>query len=111
MKMTKTAGGIVCDLSGTGAQARGPINHAGDYADGLFLRKWMACILRNLAESPERAAELDINEGVCDLLQLRFPPPGTLVTPEFNLQALDGVLDEVRFYDRLLDNAELAAIE
>ena len=83
MKMTKTAEGIVCDLSGTGAQARGPINHAGDYADGLFLRKWMACILRNLAESPERAAELDINEGVCEILQLRFPPRGTLVTPEF----------------------------
>src|SRR5207245_3772949 len=43
----------------------------------------MACILRNLAASPERAAELDINEGVCDILELRFPPKGTLVTPEF----------------------------
>jgi N-methylhydantoinase B len=83
MTMTKTPDRIVCDLTGTGPQARGPINHAGDYADGLFLRKWMACILRNLAESPERAAELDINEGVCDLLELRFPPRGTLVTPEF----------------------------
>ena len=83
MTMTKTPGQIVCDLTGTGPQARGPINHAGDYADGLFLRKWMACILRNLADSPERAAELDINEGVCDILRLRFPPPGTLVTPEF----------------------------
>jgi len=83
MTMTKTAEGIVCDLTGTGPQARGPINHAGDYADGLFLRKWMACILRNLADSPERAAELDINEGICDLLELRFPPPGTLVTPAF----------------------------
>jgi len=83
MTMTKTADRIVCDLSGTGPQARGPINHAGDYADGLFLRKWMACILRNLADSPERAAELDINEGICDILELRFPPKGTLVTPEF----------------------------
>ncbi|TMF88202.1 MAG: hydantoinase B/oxoprolinase family protein [Chloroflexi bacterium] len=83
MTIAKTADGIVCDLNGTGPQARGPINHAGDYADGLFLRKWMACILRNLAESPERAAELDINEGICDLLELRFPPPGTLVTPAF----------------------------
>src|SRR5256885_7984511 len=43
----------------------------------------MACILRNVAESPERAAELDVNEGICDVLDLRFPPPGTLVTPEF----------------------------
>ena len=83
MTMTKTPDRIVCDLTGTGPQARGPINHAGDYADGLFLRKWMACILRNLASSPERAAELDINEGVCDVLELRFPPRGTLVTPEF----------------------------
>jgi N-methylhydantoinase B len=83
MTMTKTPDRIVCDLTGTGPQARGPINHAGDYADGLFLRKWMACILRNLAETPEAAAELDINEGVCDVLELRFPPRGTLVTPEF----------------------------
>ena len=81
--MTKTAERIVCDLTGTGPQARGPINHAGDYADGIFLRKWMACILRNLADSPERAAELDINEGICEILELRFPPRGTLVTPEF----------------------------
>jgi len=83
MTMNKTPERIVCDLTGTGPQAKGPINHAGDYANGLFLRKWIACILRNLAGSPERAAELDINEGICDLVELRFPPKGTLVTPEF----------------------------
>ena len=83
MTMTKTPDRITCDLTGTGPQALGPINHAGDYADGLFLRKWIACILRNLAESPERAAELDINEGVCDIVEMRFPPKGTLVTPVF----------------------------
>jgi N-methylhydantoinase B len=83
MTMTKTPDRILCDLTGTGPQAIGPINHAGDYADGLFLRKWMACILRNLAASPEEAAELDVNEGVCEVLELRFPPRGTLVTPEF----------------------------
>ncbi len=83
MSMTKTPERIVCDLSGTGPQARGPINHAGDYAEGLFLRKWMACILRNLADSPQRAAELDINEGICEVLELRFPPKGTLVSPVF----------------------------
>src|SRR5437867_155501 len=83
MTMTKTPERIVCDLTGTGPQARGPINHAGDYADGRFLRKWMACILRNLAATPEEAVELDVNEGVCDVLELRFPPPGTLVTPRF----------------------------
>ncbi|GAC1658068.1 MAG: hydantoinase B/oxoprolinase family protein [Candidatus Dormibacteraceae bacterium] len=83
MTMTKTPDKIVCDLTGTGPQALGPINHAGDYADGLFLRKWIACILRNLADSPERAAELDINEGICEILEMRFPPPGSLVTPVF----------------------------
>ena len=83
MTMTKTTDRIVCDLTGTGPQAIGPINHAGDYADGLFLRKWIACILRNLAETPERAAELDINEGICEVVEMRFPPKGTLVTPVF----------------------------
>ena len=83
MAMTKTAGKIVCDLTGTGPQALGPINHAGDYADGLFLRKWIACVLRNLADTPERAAELDVNEGVCEVLEIVFPPKGSLVTPVF----------------------------
>ncbi len=83
MAMTKSTGKIVCDLTGTGPQALGPINHAGDYADGLFLRKWIACILRNLADTPERAAELDLNEGVCEVLEIVFPPKGSLVTPVF----------------------------
>lgn len=83
MTMTKSADRIVCDLTGTGPQARGPINHAGNYADGLFLRKWIAPILRNLAETPELAAELDVNEGVSDVISMRFPPPGTLITPLF----------------------------
>jgi N-methylhydantoinase B len=83
MAMTKSADKILCDLNGTGPQALGPINHAGDYADGLFLRKWIACILRNLADSPERAAELDINEGICDVVEMTFPPKGTLISPVF----------------------------
>src|SRR5260370_3230634 len=28
-------------------------------------------------------AELDVNEGVVELVELRFPPPGTLLTPVF----------------------------
>ena len=74
---------IVIDFNGTGPQAKGPINHCGDYADGNFLKKWLAPILRNLAESPERMAELDVNEGVVPLIEMRFPPPGTLLTPVF----------------------------
>jgi N-methylhydantoinase B len=81
--MTKAAGRLVLDFAGTSPQAKGPINHAGDYANGVFLKKWLAPILRNLAETPERMAELDVNEGVVPLIELRFPPPGTLLTPVF----------------------------
>jgi N-methylhydantoinase B len=84
--LTRTDGGdprLILDFTGTGPQAKGPINHCANYADGNFLAKWLAPILRNLADSPQRAAELDVNEGVVDLLELRFPPPGTLLTPVF----------------------------
>ena len=74
---------LVLDFTGTSPQARGPINHCGDYADGNFLKKWLAPILRNLADTPERMAELDVNEGIVPLIEMRFPPPGTLLTPVF----------------------------
>jgi N-methylhydantoinase B len=74
---------LILDFTGTGPQAKGPINHCANYADGNFLAKWLAPILRNLADTPERMAELDVNEGVVELMELRFPPPGTLLTPVF----------------------------
>ncbi|HEY2044770.1 MAG TPA: hydantoinase B/oxoprolinase family protein [Jatrophihabitans sp.] len=74
---------LILDFDGTAPQAKGPINHCGDYADGNFLKKWLAPILRNLADTPERMAELDVNEGVVPLIEMRFPPPGTLLTPVF----------------------------
>ena len=83
MTLTRSGPRLIIDFSGTSAQARGPINHAGNYAEGVFLKKWLAPILRNLADSPERMAELDVNEGVVPLIELRFPPPGTLLTPVF----------------------------
>lgn len=83
MTLTRQGGHLVIDFAGTSGQAKGPINHAGNYADGVFLKKWLAPILRNLADSPERMAELDVNEGVVPLIELRFPPPGTLLTPIF----------------------------
>ncbi len=82
-KVDDNGGRLVIDFAGTGPQAKGPINHAADYADGAFLTKWLAPILRNLADSPERMAELEVNEGVVPLIELRFPPPGTLLTPVF----------------------------
>jgi N-methylhydantoinase B len=81
--LTKTDEKLMLDFTGTSPQAKGPINHAGDYANGNFLAKWLAPILRNLADTPERAAELDVNEGVVPLLELRFPAKGTLLTPVF----------------------------
>ena len=74
---------LILDFAGTSPQAKGPINHCGDYSDGVFLKKWLAPILRNLAETPERMAELDVNEGIVPLIEMRFPEPGTLLTPVF----------------------------
>jgi N-methylhydantoinase B len=82
-KLSDDGGRLVIDFDGTSPQARGPINHCGDYADGNFLKKWLAPILRNLADNPARMAELDVNEGVVPLIEMRFPPPGTLLTPVF----------------------------
>ena len=83
LTMIKTPEKIVLDFNGTDPQAKGPINWAVSYCDGRFLRKWLAPILRNLADTPERAAEIDMNEGVLDVIEAVFPPPGSLITPEF----------------------------
>lgn len=72
---------LIVDFTGTAPQAKGPINHCGDYVGGNFLKKWLAPILRNLADTPERMAELDVNEGIVPLIEMRFPEKGTLLTP------------------------------
>ncbi|MGI8577713.1 MAG: hydantoinase B/oxoprolinase family protein [Nocardioidaceae bacterium] len=82
-KVPDQGGRLIIDFAGTAPQAKGPINHCGDYADGNFLKKWLAPILRNLADTPERMAELDVNEGVVPLIEMRFPPKGSLLTPIF----------------------------
>jgi N-methylhydantoinase B len=88
--LTKTSTGgpgngprLIVDFTGTAPQAKGPINHCGDYVGGNFLKKWLAPILRNLADSPERMAELDVNEGIVPLIEMRFPEKGTLLTPVY----------------------------
>ena len=81
--LTKLPDKLVIDFAGTSPQAKGPINHVGDAADGNFLKKWLAPILRNLADTPQRMAELDVNEGVVELIEMRFPGKGTLLTPIF----------------------------
>ncbi len=81
LKMIKSPDKIVLDFSGTDPQSDGPLNWPADYADGAFLIKWIAPILRNLADTPERAAEINVNEGVCELFEVVFPEKGTLITP------------------------------
>ena len=81
--MTKTPEKIVLDFNGTDPEAKGPINWALDEAEGRYFRKWLAPTLRSLAASPERAAEIDSNEGVLDVVEVVFPPKGTLITPNF----------------------------
>jgi N-methylhydantoinase B len=83
LKMIKRPDKIVLDFTGTDTQSPGPINWPADYAGGAFLIKWIAPILRNLADTPERAAEIHVNEGVCDVFEVIFPPKGTLITPEW----------------------------
>lgn len=83
MTMTKTVDKITLDLHGTHPQTRGPINWPGNYSEGRFLKKWIAIVLRNLADTPERAAELEVNEGICDVLDIIFPEEPTIVSPRF----------------------------
>jgi N-methylhydantoinase B len=83
LKMIKQEDSITLDFTGTDPQSTGPINWPADYADGAFLIKWIAPILRNLADSPERAAEIHVNEGVCEVFKVKFPPKGTLITPQW----------------------------
>ena len=83
LKMIKRGDRITLDFTGTDPQSPGPINWPADYAGGAFLIKWIAPILRNLADTPERAAEIHVNEGVCEVFDVIFPPKGTLITPEW----------------------------
>jgi N-methylhydantoinase B len=83
LTMTKTREKITLDFTGTDPEAKGPINWAIDEADGRYFRKWLAPTLRSLAASPQRAAEIDSNEGILDVLEVKFPQKGTLITPHF----------------------------
>ena len=47
----------------------------------------MVPVLRSLADSPDRAAEIDINKGCLDVFEVRFPNKGTLVIPTFGKPA------------------------
>ena len=83
LTMIKKGERLTLDFTGTDPQSTGPINWPADYAGGAFLIKWIAPILRNLADTPERAAEIHVNEGVCEVFDIVFPPKGTLITPEW----------------------------
>src|SRR2546421_3149890 len=73
--LTRTADRLVLDFTGTSPQARGPLNHAGDYAEGNFLAKWLPADPAHLAHTPERMAEVGVDQGRVPPLGLRVPPP------------------------------------
>ena len=54
---------LILDFHGTSPQAKGPINHCGDYADGNFLKKWLAPILRNLVPAQLLMGRSSFNNG------------------------------------------------
>lgn len=83
VKMIKTPEKITLDFTGTDPEAKGPINWSLDEVEGRYFRKWLAPTLRSLASSPERAAEIDSNEGVLDVIDVIFPEKGSLITPTF----------------------------
>ncbi len=64
----------------------------------------MGPVLRSLAATPERAAEIDMNEGVLDIIEVKFPPKGTLVTPNF------GKATGLRFFPLLRSLGIFAAL-
>ena len=57
-----------------------------DTAEGRDLRRDQAFVHADEAvlerfRDPERAAEINVNEGVCEIFDVVFPPKGTLITP------------------------------
>ena len=83
LTMTKSKDKILLDFTGTDPETKGPINWPLDYAEGRFLRKWMGPVLRSLAESPERAAEIDINEGALQVIDVKLPEKGSMMSPTY----------------------------
>jgi len=83
VQMIKEEGKLTLDFRGTSPQAKGSINWPGDYAGGQYLKKRMGEILRSLAGSYERMFEIEINDGVCPLIDIIFPERGSLITPNF----------------------------
>ena len=76
LTMTKTPDKVLLDFTGTDPEAKGPINWALDEADGRYFGKWLAPTLRSLAATPERAAEINSNEGVLDVDRSQIPAQG-----------------------------------
>lgn len=83
LTMTKSKDQILLDFTGTDPETKGPINWPLDYAEGRFLRKWMGPVLRSLADTPERAAEIDINEGALQVINVKLPEKGSMMSPTY----------------------------
>ncbi len=67
---------LIIDFTGTGAAGQGPDQPLRRLRRRQLPSKWLAPILRNLADTPERMAELDVNEGVVPLHRDALPGEG-----------------------------------
>lgn len=83
LSISREGAHLVLDLEGTGPQADGPINCPLSEDGTITLSRLVSPLLLHLAENPERAAGIPLNDGACRVIQVRLPGPGTLVTPRF----------------------------
>ena len=101
LTMTKTPEKIVLDFTGTDPEAKGPINWALDEVEGRYFRKWLAPTLRSLAATPERAAEIDSNEGVLEVIDVVFPRQGHADHADLQQADRDALLPDAALARRL----------
>ena len=83
LSLQREGEGLAVDLSGTGPQARGPINCPLEGEGRLFLARLVSPLLMRLAADPARLEGITLNDGACRAIEVRLPGPGTLVTPRF----------------------------
>ncbi len=83
LAISREGGCLAVDLEGVGPQARGPINCPLEGDGTVTLSRLISPLLLHLAEDPDRAMGIPLNDGACRVIDIRLPGPGTLVTPRF----------------------------
>ena len=62
---------LIIDFTGTAPQAKGPINHCGDYVGGNFLK--VARPIQQPRRHPRSGWPSSTSEGIVPLIEMRFP--------------------------------------